>query len=245
MTFARLGIFFAAKIHLNPTLVAENGLACLHFVENWTIRIHGFFWMQWGSPWCLEMFGSIMGDCVENKRKHGSCKKMCFFCEGKLVLLQESGGYKPPIFTRICSFPTTHTDQTYTCWCLKILKGSPTILCNNLDPLLGGSFEIMDILPLVTMDREHDPISKLGLQLRLMHDWFERNHRISLAEDCSCTYTIEWHGIHKRESTTNYLCKNTSSPTPTHTHTHSFNTSPKCKSHVPKYLDRRQLIHKI
>ena len=61
-----------------PTLVAANGLACLHFVENWTIRIHGFFWMQRGSPWCLEIFGSIMCDCVENKRNHGSCKKMCF-----------------------------------------------------------------------------------------------------------------------------------------------------------------------
>lgn len=152
--------------------------------------------------------------------------KDVFFCEGKLVLWQESGGYELPISTRICSSPTRNTDQTYTCWCLKILKGSPTILCNNLDPLLGGSFEIMDILPLLTRDRENDPISKLGLQLRLMHDWFERNHQISLAEDCSCTYTIKWHGIHQRERTTKQYfyvpLMQKHILTHTHTHTHIY-----------------------
>ena len=118
-----------------------------------------------GAP--LGAWRSLEVSCVtvlKTKEITGHAKR-CVFCEGKLVLWQESGGYKPPIFTRICSFPTTNTDQTYTCWCLKILKGSPTILCNNLDPLLGGSFEIVDLLPLLTMDRENDPISKLGLQL--------------------------------------------------------------------------------
>ena len=86
-------------------------------------------------------------------------------------------------------------------------------------------------------------------KLGLMHDWFERDRRISLAEDRSCTYTIEWHGIHKRESTTKQyfyvLLMQKHILTHTRTHTHTFNTSPKCKSDVPKYLDRRQLIHQI
>ena len=212
------------------------------------------------NPWVLlnaKGLPLVLGDLLEvscvtvlkTKEITGHAKR-CVFCEGKLVLWQESGGYKPPIFTRICSFPTTNIDQTYTCWCLKILKGSPTILCNNLDPLLGGSFEDNRCTAAAYNGSWKWPDFQAWTtadKLRLMHDWFERDHRISLAEDCSCTYTIEWPGIHKRESTTKqyFYVLLMQKHILTDTHTHTFNTSPKCKSDVPKYLDRRQLIHQI
>ena len=148
--------------NIPPQLPVLHACLGLPFIENWTIRIHGC-WIHRGSPWRFEDLGrSYHVWLCWTKKKSSKIIPNCVasytnppFCANKIIIWQESGGYKPPLSKGIYQSPTTNTDHTYTCWWLKIFKGSPTILWNNCDPVLGGSFEIIDILPMLNMDREN------------------------------------------------------------------------------------------